>query len=57
MAQANIVKCISVIRQKELLKDKDTSFSLNPADLEMTFDKMNDIEIMNELETLKDNLE
>ena len=51
------MKCISVIREKEVLKDKDTRFSLNPADLEMTFEKMDDMEIMNELETLKDNLE
>ena len=57
IAQANVVKCISVIREKEVLKDKDTRFSLNLADLEMTFEKMDDMEIMNELETLKDNLE
>ena len=45
-----------MIREKEVLKVKDTSFSLNPADLEMTFEKMDHIGIMNELETLKDNL-
>ena len=28
IAQANVVKCIPVIREKEVLKDKDTSLSL-----------------------------
>ena len=37
VAQANVVKCIYVIREKTGSRDEDTSSSLNAGDLEIVF--------------------
>ena len=57
VTQANFVRCVNIIREKEVLKVEGTCSSLHVEDLDMVFEKIDYIEILKELETWKNNPE